>query len=150
MAASALQFTGSAPVGDWLKGGKVNPAINKKVLAQHTLLIAPDHARIMAQAGWSKTDVKNYLHRTARMPLKRIFRGRDLKRDSQGNWFDRPDLQWMEEYPDMEVPIAASPRFLRRGGSRRAWQCERVLLGYLRLGHQSHRIRAKLNSHLNN
>jgi len=109
VAASALQFTGSAPAGDWLRGGKINPALNKKVLAQHTLLIAPDHARIMAQAGWSKADVKNYLHRTARMPLKRLFRGRDLKRDSFGNWFDRPDLQWMEEYPDMEVPIAASP-----------------------------------------
>ena len=108
-AASALHFTGSAPMGDWLRGGKVNPAINRKVLAQHTLLVAPDHARIMAQAGWDKVDVRNYLHRTARLPMKRMFRGHDLKRDKLENWFDRPDLQWLEDYPDVEVPIAASP-----------------------------------------
>ena len=109
VAASALHFTGSAPMGDWLRGGKVNPATNKQVLAQHTLLVAPDHARIMAQAGWDKADVRNYLHRTARLPVERMFRGGDLKRDKLGNWFDRPDLQWLENHPDVDVPIAASP-----------------------------------------
>ena len=33
----------------------------------------------------------------------------NIKRDKQGNWYDRPDLQWLENYPDVEVPIAASP-----------------------------------------
>lgn len=108
-AASALHFTGSAPMGDWLTGGKINPAINKKVLAQHTLLVAPDHARIIAQAGWDKADVRNYLHREARLPFKTMYGDGNIKRDKQGNWYDRPDLQWLENYPDVEVPIAASP-----------------------------------------
>ena len=109
VAASALHFTGSAPSGDWLRGGKINPGTNKKVLAQHTLLVAPDHARIMAQAGWDKADVRNYLHRTARLPFKTLYGDGNIKRDKLGNWYERPDLQWLENYPDVEVPIAASP-----------------------------------------
>jgi hypothetical protein len=105
---SALLFKGSVAAADWLVGGKVNPATGQDVLVQHTLILAPDHARMIAEAGWTKADVRRYIHRTGRLPMRTFLDRGSIKRDEKGVWRARPDLQWLENHPDLEVPVLAS------------------------------------------
>ncbi len=107
--ASALRFEGSWPIGDWLAGGKKNPMTGEKVISTHTLLLAPDHARVIAQAGWSRGDVQRYLHERATLPIGTLVARRPPKTDARGRWIDRPDLQALADDPRREVPVAESP-----------------------------------------
>jgi hypothetical protein len=107
--ASALRFEGAWPIGDWLAGGRRNPMTGERVTVTHTLLLAPDHARVIAGAGWSKADVRRYLHRTATLPVGTLLGRRPPKTGDRGAWVDRPDLQWLADHPDLPVPVTESP-----------------------------------------
>ncbi|MCY3823441.1 MAG: hypothetical protein OXG62_06180 [Nitrospinae bacterium] len=62
------------------------------------LVMAPEHAAYIAQAGWSKADVKRYLFEKARKPWKHVgVRGKS-KGPAFPVWVDRTD-------PEASVPI---------------------------------------------
>ena len=67
------------------------------------LVLGPDHARICIDAGWSRDDVRRYIHNNARVPLGAI-------RSMGGMWGVQ---MWPKWYPqkqdDAMVPILEDP-----------------------------------------
>lgn len=113
VAVSAARYTGSPALADWLRGGTSDPDSGLEVYAQHMWLICPDHAATMARGGWSKRDIREYLWRKATITFRVLTTRRELHKDAQGRWTKRPELQWLEDHPDLELPILASPDSFR-------------------------------------
>ncbi len=105
----AARYIGSAGIATWLLGGTADPDTKLEVNSQQVWLMCPDHARLMADAGWSKQDLKSYLYQHATQPVKELLSRKEIVRDSHGNWTQRAELQWLENYPDLQVPTASSP-----------------------------------------
>ena len=49
---------------------------NINVMGDVLLVLGPEHAEIIASAGWSKNDVRSYLYELARQPLSLLKLGR--------------------------------------------------------------------------
>ncbi|MDP6496134.1 MAG: hypothetical protein QGI09_12210, partial [Dehalococcoidia bacterium] len=54
-------------------------------------------------------DLKAYLYKHATQPVKELLSRKEIVRDSAGNWTQNPELQWLENYPNLQVPTASSP-----------------------------------------
>ncbi len=68
---------------------------NSHVPGEFLLIMGPEHAKTVADDGWEKNDIKNYIHENARVPVELADRGgRKL------------DEQWIT---DGEVRITRSP-----------------------------------------
>ena len=66
------------------------------------LLMAPEHAAYIAAAGWSKSDVKQFLFEHARKPWKLVGPRGKSKGPYFPNWVDRRD-------PEAMVPLVTHP-----------------------------------------
>ena len=67
--------------------------------AQITLVICPEHAAEMHQAGLSKDDIRNYIFENARMPIGRL--------QGIAHWGNRNLPDWVDEdNPETLVPVA--------------------------------------------
>lgn len=108
VAVSAARYIGT-PFGDWITGGTSDPDRGVEVCAQHMWLICPDHAAKLAAGGWSKDDVRTYLWKNATIPLREILTRRPMRVGQDRRWAKHPELQWMEQDPDREVPMYAGP-----------------------------------------
>ena len=69
---------------------------NIHVMGDLLLVLGPEHARIIADAGWSKNDVRAFLFEHARQPISVLARGgihgRQVHRNSLWpRWIDRDD-----------------------------------------------------------
>jgi hypothetical protein len=112
VAVSAAKHIGNSFAG-WLTGGTTDPDKGLEVYAQHMWLICPDHAAKLASNGWSKDDVKEYLWKNATIAFGEIASRRWLREDAKGRWVKHPELQWMEDHPDLQVPMFAGPESFR-------------------------------------
>ncbi len=66
------------------------------LLGEHVVGMSPEHANIVAQAGWKKKDVQKYLFEHARNPIRELKKGglygRDVHRyNLWPRWIDRND-----------------------------------------------------------
>jgi len=71
----------------------------------HTLwVIGPEHARTIAEDGWSKQDVKRYLYETIRRPVRELQPGSDGAevRRFQGGLGERPPEELVPKYPSID------------------------------------------------
>ncbi|MBI2906678.1 MAG: hypothetical protein HYX92_03360 [Chloroflexi bacterium] len=85
-----------AHVGAWLQGGRI---------WQPFLLICPEHAKIIADQGWTKQDAKEYLYHNARIEWRYLKYGGCFEPES-----NVPAWRWLRDAPeDMLLPIAAGP-----------------------------------------
>lgn len=67
------------------------------------VLISPDHARVIANAGWEKEDVQAYLFAKAQLPAK-------LYKNTVVHGRIKPGCRWVLDAPDeMLLPIVGSP-----------------------------------------
>jgi hypothetical protein len=67
------------------------------------LLLCPDHANVIAEAGWSKRDVQDFLYNHARIPAGQFQNCDDGKRI-------KPSWRWIMEAPaGTPVPILSGP-----------------------------------------
>lgn len=115
VAVSAAKYVGQ-PLADWLTGGTSNPDRGSKgleVCAQHFWLICPDHAAKLASTGWSKDDVREYLWKNATISFREVAARRYFREDARGRWMNHPEFQWLEEHPEIEVPVLANPESFR-------------------------------------
>jgi hypothetical protein len=65
--------------------------------------MSPDHAKAVAQAGWKKEDVQEFLHSETRLPV-RLFKNTEVLERI------KPECRWVLEAPDDQlVPVVASP-----------------------------------------
>lgn len=69
----------------------------------NTVLICPDHAKVIAGAGWGRKEIQQFLHDKARIPAREFKNCDDGKRI-------REDWRWIMDAPDDTlVPILADP-----------------------------------------
>ena len=91
---------------------------NINVMGDVLLVLGPEHAEIIAGAGWSKNDVRSYLYELARQPLSLLKLGGIHGRHTHRNtlwprWIDRSD-------DDAMVPVVRRAGGYSYNGGRRA------------------------------
>lgn len=91
---------------------------NIHVMGDVLLALGPEHADIIARAGWSKNDVRSYLYELARQPLSLLKLGGIHGRHAHRNtlwprWIDRGDDQAMvpvvRRPEDIHIIVAGGP-----------------------------------------
>ncbi|MBI2910077.1 MAG: hypothetical protein HYX92_20745 [Chloroflexi bacterium] len=96
--------TGASPgahIYEWLRDRAWQPF----------MLIAPEHAKIIADGGWSKKDIKEYMYHNARVEWRYIKHGSSLTRE-----LTVPAWKWLYDAPDNTlVPIVAEPDWFHIG-----------------------------------
>jgi hypothetical protein len=79
---------------------------NMYLASECILVLGVEHARIIAEAGWSRRHVQFFLYEHARRPLKELsiggMHGADVERNLWARWVDRRN-------PDELVPVARVP-----------------------------------------
>src|SRR5579862_5307714 len=80
-------------------------ANNNAVSSGHcAVVIGPEHARTIAAKGWTRHDIRNYLH----MNAHNLFR--ELAFDHRyGRVYNRNLPRWYRREPDSRIPIVPSP-----------------------------------------
>lgn len=96
---------GIASTGRWLEGGWADPRTKQKIIERNLVMLCPEHASILARAGWSKADVRRYLYERARMSFGELRANREPSTLIAGH----PELQWLAKQPDVRVPIVELP-----------------------------------------
>ena len=114
--ASSIRLPGASPVHKWL--GRPQKSINTQDLKpadyeQDCLIIlGPNHARMLARAGWSKVGVKEVIHDFAKFRIGDgvgMISGDINKYDTGESARVRPEWAWLHDYPDKEVPAYRNP-----------------------------------------
>jgi hypothetical protein len=91
---------------------------NIHVMGDVLLVLGPEHANIIASAGWSKNDVRSYLYELARQPLSILKLGGIHGRHAHRNtlwprWIDREDDDAMvpvvRRAEDIHIMVAGGP-----------------------------------------
>jgi hypothetical protein len=80
-------------------------ASNTAVLSGHcTLALGLEHARTIAKHGWTRHDVRSYLHLHAGVPFRAISRDHRY-----GQVYNRNLPKWYKRGPDDRIPIVENP-----------------------------------------
>ena len=91
---------------------------NINVMGDVLLVLGPEHAEIIASAGWSKNDVRSYLYELARQPLSLLKLGGIHGRHTHRNtlwprWIDRNDdtamVPVVRRPEDIHIMVAGGP-----------------------------------------
>jgi hypothetical protein len=101
-------YTGTASSGRWIFGGRSDPETKVRFREQHVLLLAPDHASLLADHSWTKRDLQNYVHARSRMPFKKMYTN-IVRPQADALRAAHPELDWLLDQPDTEVAIAEDP-----------------------------------------
>jgi len=72
------------------------------------IIMLPNHARYLAEAGWTKAGTKEVLHLFARMP-GRLRPGSKPAWNAKHNDGRRAEWDWLPDNLDVEVPMVRSP-----------------------------------------
>jgi len=100
-------YIGMASVGRWLYGGRKDPETKKNLPEQNVLLLAPTHGDIFKRAGWSRSDVSEYLYRKSRIAFGKLYS--NAVNQAEALKKTRPELAWLLDQPETLVAIAESP-----------------------------------------
>lgn len=103
--ASALQNAALASAGMWMLGRRGDPRHGTEEQEHDTILLAPEHAEIFAEAGWSRADLQTRLHREARVAFGTLIKNKE----PEGVRTSHPELAWLFDAPETPVPVLESP-----------------------------------------
>ena len=111
---ASLMFYRNAGAGGWIRGWQSAQVghTNKRVNFQgpyHPIILSPSRAVIMAEAGMSKRDAQEWLHRVCSVSLKSVLGTREMPADAEGKWLHHPELQHLAGDPDASIPALESP-----------------------------------------
>jgi hypothetical protein len=67
------------------------------------LLMAPDHAAVFANAGWSPADIAEAIHRRTKLPFRQVM----LNQSMDAFELSHPELRWLLDAED--TPITVNP-----------------------------------------
>jgi hypothetical protein len=110
LATFTASYRGTTAVGRWLYGGRAEPLTGKKIPERNVLLLAPDHAHIMKEHGWSRADIGEYLYKKSRMPFDLLFSQQMNPADKEEALIKAyPEFRWLVDEPDVKIPTAGSP-----------------------------------------
>jgi hypothetical protein len=99
--ASAAMNMAQVTTGMWLVGQRADPRAGTREKEHNFMFICPDHAAIFAANGWSKDDIRQAMHRLARLPFKALVK----KRNPKAIEASHPELLWLWDSPDALVPV---------------------------------------------
>ena len=103
--AMAAKYLCVTSTGYWLSGNRGNPQFGNVEREHHYLLLAPQHARIFQDHGWSRRDISEALYREARLP----FRTLSSRLEHSAIRAAHPELAWLWDSPDALLPVLESP-----------------------------------------
>lgn len=100
---SAALNAGPASTGLWLTGRRGDPRYTDRASERehHMVLIAPDHAKVFADAGWTKADIRQALFRDARLTFEQLA----LRWEPEAIRAANPDLAWLWESDQTMLPV---------------------------------------------
>jgi hypothetical protein len=103
--ATAAKYLCVTSTGFWLAGSRGNPQFGNREEEHEYLLLAPQHTRVFAEAGWTKADISEALYREARLPFGLI----SLRLEESAIRTAHPELDWLWDSPDTLVPVLKDP-----------------------------------------
>ena len=103
--ATAAKYLCVTSTGYWLVGHRSNPQYGNQEQEHHYLLLAPQHARVFADAGWTQADISAALFREARLPFG--FANKRLEESAIRT--AHPELDWLWDSPDALIPVLEDP-----------------------------------------
>jgi hypothetical protein len=104
-AATGAQYMGVNSTGHWLTGRREDPRTGTVEQEKHSLLIAPEHAKIFSRSEWTKSDIQDALWRAGRLPFGFLSQRLETKAITVGH----PELAWLWQSPDSQVPVLEDP-----------------------------------------
>jgi hypothetical protein len=98
---------GTPSAGAWLI--KVNAPLEEGYPFHGTfsnlLLMAPDHAAVFANAGWTPDDIKQAIHRQTKISFQKLM----LNQPVESFVASHPELLWLLDAPETLVTVNPSP-----------------------------------------
>lgn len=101
------QACGTPAAGAWLikKNAPLSAGYPFHGTFSNLLLMAPDHAKVFAKAGWGPDDIKQAIHLATKLPFRKIM----LNQSMDAFRVSHPELLWLEDAPETEVTVNPSP-----------------------------------------
>ena len=103
--ATAAKYLCVTSTAYWLVGHRSNPQYGNQEKEHHYLLLAPQHARVFADAGWTQSDISAALFREARLPFG--FASKRLEESAIRT--AHPELDWLWDSPEALIPVLEDP-----------------------------------------
>jgi hypothetical protein len=103
--ATAATNVAQVGTGLWLLGRRADPRYKTSEKEHNTLFICPEHAEIFHAEGWGRAEVQAALYRAARMPFRTMM----LNKERAAMMASHPELAWLEDTPDVPIPIVEDP-----------------------------------------
>jgi hypothetical protein len=110
----SMMFYPNAGGGDWIRGDKsaqIGHTSNHIPYKgpYHPIILSPSRAVVLAEAGYSKQDVQQWLHENCTSSLESIMAKKEIPKDPNGNWIAHPELQHLANDQRASIPSLESP-----------------------------------------
>jgi hypothetical protein len=101
------QACGTPSAGAWLikKDAPLEAGYPFHGKFSNLLLMAPDHASVFGDAGWTPDDIKHAIHRATKIPFQKLM----LNQSPEAFVASHPELLWLLDAPDTPVTVNPSP-----------------------------------------
>jgi hypothetical protein len=101
------QACGTPSAGAWLikKDAPLEAGYPFHGKFSNLLLMAPDHASVFADAGWTPEDIRQAIHRATKIPFRKLM----LNQAPDAFVASHPELLWLLDAPDTLVTVNPSP-----------------------------------------
>ena len=96
---------GIKSVGYWLLGQRADPVARVQVKEKHLLIVCPVHAAVFAKHGWTRQNIREYMHEHARIPFEQLISNLSPAAFRKSH----PDMQDLWDSPQTPIPILESP-----------------------------------------
>lgn len=91
--------------GLWLIGRRSDPRYKTTEKEHNTLFICPEHAAVFHREEWDRARIQEALYRAARLPFRTLM----LNKERAAMMASHPELAWLEDNPDLAVPVVEDP-----------------------------------------
>jgi hypothetical protein len=103
--ATAATNVAQVGTGLWLLGRRADPRHKTAEKEHNTVFICPEHADVFQREGWGRAEVQDALYRAARLPFRTMM----LNKERQAMMASHPELAWLEDNPDVLIPVVEEP-----------------------------------------
>ena len=99
--------SGTPSAGAWLikKDAPLSAGYPFHGAFSNLLLMAPDHAAVFGQAGWTPDDIKAAIHRQTKIQFRKLM----LNQSMDAFKASQPELLWLMDEPETLVTVNPSP-----------------------------------------
>ncbi len=99
--ATLTKHMGMTSTGFWLAGNRSDPRYGNREQEHHYVFLAPQHARVFKEGGWTQKEIAEAMYRHGRLPFG--FLSSRLEHSAIRS--AHPELAWLWDSPDTLVPV---------------------------------------------